>query len=111
MTYIGIFKRIVPFFLTFAAGLFIASFFVTIASPNFNFRRGSHKHREMQRLRSENEELKRNACELRKQNEQLRKSALESEIEPTLDFPAFESDAPPPPPPPRKAPRNPRFDK
>ena len=51
MYYKGLLKRIVPFFLTFAAGLFIASFFVTIARPSFNgFRRGSNKHREIQRL-------------------------------------------------------------
>ena len=39
----GFFKRIVPFFLTFAVGLFIASFFVTIAAPNFQFRRNVWK--------------------------------------------------------------------
>ncbi len=62
-------KRIVPFFLTFAVGLFIASFFVTIAAPTFRFslggeRFGRHQkyHRMMefenQRLREENERLK-----------------------------------------------------
>ena len=111
MYYKGLLKRIVPFFLTFAAGLFIASFFVTIATPKFNgFRRGSSKHREIQRLRTENEELKRNACELRKQNEELRKNELETAV-PAVDEFIFEADAPPPPPPPRKAPRHPRFDR
>jgi hypothetical protein len=111
MYYKGLFKRIVPFFLTFVAGLFIASFFVTVTTPNFSgFRRGSNKHREIQRLRTENQELKRNACELRKQNEELRRNASETVMTTVDEFP-FEVDAPPPPPPPRKAPRHPRFDK
>ena len=60
-------KRIVPFFLTFAVGLFIASFFVTVAAPNFRFNGGWRKHREYhrqmefenQRLKEENFRLKR----------------------------------------------------
>ncbi len=63
----GFFKRIVPFFLTFAVGLFIASFFVSIAAPSFRFRRDFRKHREYhrmmefenQRLQEENSRLKR----------------------------------------------------
>lgn len=64
----GFIKRVVPFFLTFAVGLFIASFFVTIAAPSFQFQnRGWRKnHRqydrqreiEIQRLREENVRLK-----------------------------------------------------
>ncbi len=62
----GFFKRIVPFFLTFAVGLFIASFFVTVAAPNFRFNNGLRRHREYhramefenQRLREENARLK-----------------------------------------------------
>ena len=64
----GFTKRILPFFLTFAVGLFIASFFVSIAAPSFQFpNRGSkRKHREediqrdleIQRLREENLRLK-----------------------------------------------------
>lgn len=61
------FKRIVPFFLTFAVGLFIASFFVTIAAPSFRFSNGLRRHQEYhramefenQRLREENARLKR----------------------------------------------------
>lgn len=33
----GLIKRVLPFFLTFAVGLFIASFFVTVAAPNLRF--------------------------------------------------------------------------
>ncbi len=60
-------KRVVPFFLTFAVGLFIASFFVTIAAPTFQFQNRGWKrnHRqydrqrelEIQRLREENMRL------------------------------------------------------
>ena len=62
MCYTGLVKRIVPFLITFAAGLFIASFFVTIATPSFNFRRGPGRYGEMRRLRNENQDLRR--CEL-----------------------------------------------
>ena len=63
-------KRIVPFFLTFAVGLFIASFFITLSAPTFRFPfRGGERFRrhqqndrmmelENQRLREENERLK-----------------------------------------------------
>lgn len=67
----GFFKRLVPFFLTFAAGLFITSFFVTIAAPSFQFKNRNWKrnHRqydrqmelENQRLREENLRLKNEA--------------------------------------------------
>jgi len=67
----GFLKRVVPFFLTFAAGLFIASFFVTIAAPTFQFKNRGWKanHRqydrqqelEIQRLREENMRLKNEA--------------------------------------------------
>lgn len=48
----GFIKRIVPFFLTFAVSLFIASFFVSIAAPNFRFnfeRRRTHREYDLQR--------------------------------------------------------------
>lgn len=68
MDFIAVFKRVVPFFLTFAAGLAIASFFVPLTAPSFKweskrYNRGyHHKCREMQseveRLRNENLRLK-----------------------------------------------------
>lgn len=70
----GFIKRVAPFLLTFAVGLFIASFFVAIAAPNFQFRRGGfNRHREYDRqreaefrqLREENSRLER---ELERQN-------------------------------------------
>jgi hypothetical protein len=72
-------KRVLPFFLTFAFGLFIASFFVSIV-PNFKFekRNWSRHHQyhqrlefENQRLREENQMLKRQLDESQKQNLKL----------------------------------------
>ncbi len=66
----GFIKRILPFFLTFAVGLFVASFFVTIAAPSFQFKRDwKRNHRqydrqreiEIQQLREENLRLKNEA--------------------------------------------------
>lgn len=108
MCYKGLIKRIVPFFLTFVVGLFIASLFVPIMAPNFNFRRGE-RYREMQRLRTENQELKRTNCELRRQMEELRVNSSDWAPD-TFTAPVFDSDAPPPPPPPR-APRHPVFER
>ena len=61
-------KRVVPFFLTFAVGLFIASFFVSIAAPNFQFNRGWRKHRQYHRtIESENQRLRDENFRLKKQ--------------------------------------------
>ena len=98
MLFLGVLKRVVPFFLTFAAGLFIASFFISIAKPSFNFPRKSVKHREIHRLRDENRELKRSNRELRRQMKEMRKNT-ELRFENDSDLPNFEP--PPPPPPPR----------
>ena len=64
----GFSKRVLPFFLTFAVGLFIASFFVSIAAPNFKMspRQSRCEHRrydlqreaEIQSLRDENMRLR-----------------------------------------------------
>jgi len=68
MLYIGVLKRFVPFVITFAAGLFLASFFVSLAVPSFprnerRHKRGHYQYRQMQveyeNLRLENERLKR----------------------------------------------------
>ncbi|MFN2501590.1 MAG: hypothetical protein ABR530_06225 [Pyrinomonadaceae bacterium] len=67
----GFITRALPFIATFAIGIIIASFFVTVSSPGFGQRGGRwRKHQEMKRLRVENEELR---------NENLRlKNELES---------------------------------
>jgi hypothetical protein len=100
MQFTAILKRVGPFFLTFAAGLFIASFFVSI-TPNFDLPggRSSYKHREIRRLRVENEELRREKCRMAKEIEELRRQA---ELMNTFgNVPPVELDAPIPPPPPR----------
>ncbi len=92
----GFVKRIVPFFLTFAFGLLIASFFVSVALPRFQFpNRGFNRHRqyhqqmefENQRLRDENSRLKRQQAD--RANE---------------DFTNLDLDVPPPPSVPRAVP-------
>ena len=91
-------KRVLPFFLTFAVGLFIASFFVSIAAPKFQFKRGVRKHNqyhrmmefENQRLSEENSRLKRQLADLDAQNLTEREA---------MDFAV----PPPPPLPPAKA--------
>ncbi|HEY0460852.1 MAG TPA: hypothetical protein VGC97_17075 [Pyrinomonadaceae bacterium] len=96
-------KRIAPFVLTFAVGLLIASFFVTVAAPSFQFRRGFSRHREMDRqMRMENDRL-------RDENNRLQKRLAEMEQEkrdwvldtvevPNPPAPAYA--VPPPPAPP-----------
>lgn len=61
----GFIKRILPFFATFAVGVFIASFFVTIKGPGFS--RGGKCRHEARRLMMENEALRNE--NLRLQNE------------------------------------------
>jgi len=76
MFYTGLFKRIIPFVLTFAAGLFVASFFVSLAFPNFGGWREGRRSRgfhEKQQLRIENDELREKVRTLRNQNEELRR--------------------------------------
>ena len=81
------FKRIIPFVLTFALGLLIASFFVNIA-PQFKFKkkRPPCRGKEAQMLKSENERL-------RTENLRLQQRLNESESIMLLEAPV-----PPPPP-------------
>jgi hypothetical protein len=85
-------KRIAPFFLTFAVGLFIASFFVTVAAPNFQFKRGFNKHQQYhRRIESENKQL-------REENNRLRNRLEDAEKRDWVLNPDI--DVPPPPIPP-----------
>jgi hypothetical protein len=89
----GFVKRVLPFFLTFAVGLFIASFFVTVAAPNFQFQNRSWKrnHRqydrqreiEIQRLREENMRLKNQISYLENIDSQELKYTLPVSVAPT----------------------------
>jgi hypothetical protein len=100
MLYTGLFKRIIPFVLTFAVGLFIASFFVSVAVPNFDGMRGSRHNRwkEKQRLQTEVHELRQKVHELECQNRKLRRQ--EADVDEFLHdaVPPVDIEAPPAPP-------------
>jgi hypothetical protein len=111
MCYIGLFKRIIPFVLTFAAGLFIASFFVSLALPGANWRSGRrfNKHQEIRRLQAENDSLREKNRLLEMQNEQLQLQRNEREWSPDVYVPVvppveFDEHHPP------KRPKQPRRD-
>jgi hypothetical protein len=84
----GFFKRVFPFFLTFSLGLLIASFFVSVTAPNFQFRRGFNRHHQYHRqMEFENQRLREENSHLKRQLE----DKLNSDLEINLDVP------PPPP--------------
>jgi hypothetical protein len=86
-------KRFVPFFLTFAFGLLVASFFVSVAAPSFQFKRDG-KHGRYYRLKCENEKLRRENMRLERRLAERR--AAETEY--------MGLDVPPPPMPPMPPP-------
>jgi len=101
MSFIAILKRVAPFLLTFAAGLFIASFFVTIAAPSFNgFKRNPSRYREFKRMKGDIEELRREKCRLKEEIRQLRseRRVIVEAVDPLAEVDVY---AVPPPPPPR----------
>jgi len=102
----GFLKRMLPFLATFAVGLFIASFFVTITAPSFRKSGFSKRHHEMKRLRHDNERLRNE--NLRLKNQVATESWIETEV-PRIahdDFrfqhrnlgPEWPVEGPPPPP-------------
>jgi hypothetical protein len=99
----GFIRRILPFFATFAVGIFIASFFVTIG-PRGNWGgRGKCRH-DVRQLRIENEELRNE--NLRLKNERSTSGWTHdtldtSESEEWNNGPEVPVEAPPPPPRPR----------
>ncbi|HEX6126630.1 MAG TPA: hypothetical protein VFZ23_14750 [Pyrinomonadaceae bacterium] len=110
MLYIGFFKRIIPFVLTFAAGLFLASFFVSVV-PNFENWRDARRTRcrdRQHQQRIEMDELREKVRTLRRENDSLRRNAA--------DVDPYFQDAVPPvvleahPPTPPKRPKHPRHD-
>jgi len=64
----GFIRRVLPFFATFAVGLFIASFFVSVGAPQFRGR-GWERHRRFEQLQIENEDLRNENLRLRNQLE------------------------------------------
>lgn len=81
----GFIKRFAPFALAIALGLFVASFFVTVAAPNFNFKRGKfNKHREYDRQRDA--ELRQLRQEKSRLEEELRQEKLKNQSEFSHDW-------------------------
>lgn len=110
MFYKGFLKRIIPFFLTFTAGLLIASIFVPLSFQNWKMpNRSSHKHREIQRLRTELTESRRENSELKNEIKELKQN-VHTEFDVYEGVPPVAIEAPHPPAPPR-APRAPRYDR
>ena len=106
MSYLAVFKRVLPFFLTFSAGLLIASIFVPITAPNFNsgFNRRA-KMREYRQLKLEVEQLRNENCRMERELQELREAHAE-QMSPNCDsVPAFDLPVPPPAPPAPGAPR------
>lgn len=97
-------KRIAPFFITLAVGLFVASFFVSIALPNFQINRGSRwRHREYDRqLRIEVQQLREENLRLKQRNSEVRIINIER---PNIDSRNDVDLMVPPPPPMPVAPR------
>src|SRR5438874_12685742 len=97
----GLFKRLVPFFLAFAVGLFIASFFVSIAAPSFNFRGMRERRRhEMQQLMMENNQLRDENLRLQDELDTMRRNPMNLKHVRNMDNwePMPGVDFPPPPP-------------
>ena len=88
MRWLALIKRFVPFFLTLTLGLFVASFFVSIAAPSFQFKNRSWKNREYKRMKSENDRLRERIQKLERE-----RLSAESDYEINLNVP------PPPMPP------------
>lgn len=87
-------KRIVPFFLTFAVGLFIASFFVTVSAPRFQFKRGFNKHREYdRRIQFENQQLREENSRLKRE---LEEQKIKNKSKYTFEWKDNDLDVPPP---------------
>ena len=97
MSYLSIFKRIIPFFLTFAAGLLIASIFVPIGAPSFQRADRGGRWRQHNECKRERESLRRENDRLRQELETMRR---ERDVKfSTLDFavPDVRIEAPAPP--------------
>lgn len=93
-------KRFFPFLLTFGAGLLVASFFVTVSAPKFNFNKRSEWRNKNRYCKNENERLKR-------ENERLKRELAEKDAMNMSDE-IMLLEVPPPPMPPKSpvAPRN-----
>ena len=107
MEFIAILKRVGPFVLTFAAGLIIASFFVTVTAPfsNWGSKRSDYKFSKSRHMKQKYHELRGEYMRMKLENEQLRDRVRSLEAtrgfegtELKLDGEVIEIPAPPPPP-------------
>ena len=88
----GLLKRMLPFFATFAVGIFVASFFVSIGSSSFGHSKSGKCRHEMQ-LREENLRLQYELDSMR--HEQMNVPYFEGE---DWEVPNVEEPVLPPPP-------------
>lgn len=113
MSYTGLFKRFIPFLLTFATGILLASFFIPVGLPDMSSwrdaRRNNNCWREKQQLRNQIEDLKDQYRNLKRENEELRRNAADNDAVLEDAVPPIVLEAPKPPPPPRR-PKQPRFE-
>jgi hypothetical protein len=73
----GILKRFVPFILTFAAGLLIASFFVPLGFPGSRFRARKEQHKKWHaQIERENSDLRQEIADLKREIESLKSDPL-----------------------------------
>lgn len=91
MCCLGFIKRVVPFFLAFAAGLFIASFFVSVTAPTFQFKSRGWKSNHRQYDRQREAEIQ----QLREENRRLKNQISDAQ---SVDFQELRYAVPPPPP-------------
>ena len=108
MFYTGLLKRIIPFLVTFAAGLFIASLFIPLSFSRFGSDDRQHKRAmEFQQMQMELDQVREENLRLRAEIEAHRgwsSNFDDAEYPPIPPVPAFDGDVPAPPP----APRTPR---
>ena len=113
MLYTGLFKRIIPFVLTFALGLLLASLFGAALLPNVESRREGRRDkrcRDKQQLIMEIDQLNQDLRDAKLENETLRQNSMDQNwnLEEAVPPVVFEEHHPPPPP---KRPKQPRFDR
>lgn len=101
--YKGVLKRVLPFFLTFAGGLLVASFFVSVTAPSMPFGARTYRFnrcREAKRIQNDYLELKRENERLQRELNEARQGA-DVELDKLVPPVAVPDVAPPPPPPTR----------
>jgi hypothetical protein len=103
MGILGLLKRFIPFLLTFAAGLLIASFFVPLTFPGSRMRAKKEQHKKWHdQIERENNDLRQENADLKREIESLKGSAFRwhGAKDWSDDLPVVNGlpDVPPPPP-------------